>query len=133
MNALWSDFAERMLEEQIFAADVDVSKHTAVAKRFDIHSPEALPAFLMLRRGTMYRKWAVEDLESIEQWVMQGWQQETPEAVPPEDNQFAVDVGAIVDRIVNGIQRTIDTSSMVSVVDYLLSFMLYGRYFVDIS
>lgn len=101
MKASWSDLDAKMLEDQIFAADVDVSRDPAVAIRFDISSSNDFPAFVMLRRGNRYSKRAKGGIENIEQWVTYGWKQETSETVSSKENQFAIDVNRVVDRIMS--------------------------------
>lgn len=88
MQPSWSEFAEKMLEDQIFVADIDVSKDSMVAKRFNFDDKEKIPAILMLRRGSMYTKVASDDVNEIEEWVLRGWENQDSQPVPPEQSMI---------------------------------------------
>lgn len=76
----WHELADELLEEQIWAADVDVDDSPEVAERFQIFSA---PTYILLRNRKMLIKHSTGSKTELWEWALDGWQAQHSLEVPP--------------------------------------------------
>ena len=87
---MWAALTEELLEEQqppVFLTTVQFDQEKGLARRFESHLQEDSPIVVLLRRGHMFIRVIKPDQGAeIKEWLVEGWEQDLPLQVPPEES-----------------------------------------------
>ena len=86
-DSMWAKLAEDLLEEQLFLTTVQFDQEKELARRFEQYLQGDTAIIVLLRQRHMFVRVIQPDQEAeIKKWLVEGWEQDMPLKVPPEES-----------------------------------------------